>query len=132
MEVITSGKVVDAVRASLSIPGIFEPVNKKNDILVDGGVLNQVPFDCLKGKVVGIDVTSKAKVPEKINAYENLMYSFYTMRKHMDDNKKKPEIYIQLSLSSIGLLDFQKYAQVKKEVSKEVNKFRKDLKKLIN
>ena len=38
------GKLVDAVRASIAIPGIFEPVRTKDWILVDGGILNPLPI----------------------------------------------------------------------------------------
>jgi predicted acylesterase/phospholipase RssA len=39
--------VVDAVRASISIPGILEPVRMGNRWLIDGGVLDPVPVDFL-------------------------------------------------------------------------------------
>lgn len=38
------GRLVDAVRASIAIPGIFEPVRMKDWILVDGGILNPLPI----------------------------------------------------------------------------------------
>ncbi len=41
---ITSGPVVDAVLASAAIPGIFPPVSIDGDLLVDGGVVNNVPI----------------------------------------------------------------------------------------
>lgn len=37
------GNVADAVRASISIPGVFEPFRKDGMVLVDGGVLDRVP-----------------------------------------------------------------------------------------
>ncbi|MFC2064487.1 patatin-like phospholipase family protein [Chloroflexota bacterium] len=41
--VIDSGSVVDAVQATIALPGIFPPVQISGQILVDGGVLNPVP-----------------------------------------------------------------------------------------
>jgi NTE family protein len=41
--VIDSGKVVDAVLATIALPGIFPPFHYEDKILVDGGVLNPVP-----------------------------------------------------------------------------------------
>jgi len=41
--VITSGCVLDAVRASFSVPGIFTPVSVEGGYLVDGGLVNMVP-----------------------------------------------------------------------------------------
>lgn len=43
--VFQSGKIVDAVRASISIPGIFTPFRQEDVYLVDGGVVNPVPVN---------------------------------------------------------------------------------------
>ncbi len=40
---IRSGDVIDAVRASISIPGMFTPVKREGMLLVDGGLTNPVP-----------------------------------------------------------------------------------------
>ena len=40
-----------AVRASLSLPGIFPPVFADGDLLVDGATLNNVPADVMRGQV---------------------------------------------------------------------------------
>lgn len=45
--IFNHGKLIDGVRASLSIPGIFQPVKKGKMILVDGGVLCRLPIDAL-------------------------------------------------------------------------------------
>ncbi|WP_114325755.1 patatin-like phospholipase family protein [Candidatus Colwellia aromaticivorans] len=41
---LTSGRLFDAVRASISLPLFFTPVNYKGSHLIDGGVLNPVPI----------------------------------------------------------------------------------------
>jgi NTE family protein len=48
-EVVTldQGSVVQAVRASISIPGVFEPVKIRGRHLIDGGVLDPVPVNTL-------------------------------------------------------------------------------------
>jgi NTE family protein len=40
---IRQGDVIEAVRASISVPGIFTPVRRNGRILVDGGLVNPVP-----------------------------------------------------------------------------------------
>jgi len=58
--VLTSGSVVDAVRASISIPGILMPVTLSGRYLVDGGLVNEVPVktcrDLGAGYVIGVNV----------------------------------------------------------------------------
>ena len=41
--VLRKGNIVEAIRASISLPGIFKPVRKDNYLLVDGGLVNPVP-----------------------------------------------------------------------------------------
>lgn len=58
--VLQGGLVIDAVRATISIPGVFEPVELGDYRLVDGGVLNNVPVDVAVGmgatRTVAVDV----------------------------------------------------------------------------
>ncbi len=58
--VLNEGKVVDAVRATISIPGVFVPVMLGPYKLVDGGVLNNVPVDVVRAmgadRVIAVDV----------------------------------------------------------------------------
>lgn len=82
--VIDSGPVAPAVRASCSIPGIFEPVEIDGRVLVDGGVLNDVPIDvCLDmgaDYVVAVDLNSDVvqnRAPD--NIFNVLMFSFAVM-----------------------------------------------------
>ncbi len=46
--VIQEGKVARGVRASISIPGIFLPVERGGRILVDGGLVNPVPVSTVR------------------------------------------------------------------------------------
>jgi len=45
--VLEQGKLIDAIRASISIPGIFRPVKIKGRTLIDGGLASPVPIDVL-------------------------------------------------------------------------------------
>lgn len=58
--VIQGGLVIDAVRATISVPGVFTPVELGDYRLVDGGVLNNVPVDVARtlgdAPVLAVDV----------------------------------------------------------------------------
>ncbi|HNX45024.1 MAG TPA: patatin-like phospholipase family protein, partial [Bacteroidales bacterium] len=43
--VFSSGRLMEAIRASISIPTVFLPVKKDDALLVDGGVMNPLPID---------------------------------------------------------------------------------------
>jgi NTE family protein len=66
--VLDSGSLVDAVRASVSIPGLIAPYPYKGRGLVDGGVVNPLPFDVARerfgGPVVAVAVHASA-IPEQ-------------------------------------------------------------------
>ncbi|MCD6577559.1 MAG: patatin-like phospholipase family protein [Anaerolineaceae bacterium] len=51
---ITKGSIADALRATISIPGVFIPVEKDGMRLVDGGLLNNLPIDVVRD--MGADV----------------------------------------------------------------------------
>ncbi len=63
--VLREGSLVDAVRASISLPGLLAPHRVGERWLVDGGVLNPVPFDVARelfgGPVVAVAVHSGAR-----------------------------------------------------------------------
>ncbi|MFH1213401.1 MAG: patatin-like phospholipase family protein [Candidatus Neomarinimicrobiota bacterium] len=46
--VINKGSVIEAVRASISIPVVFTPVQHGESFLVDGGLVNAVPIDIVR------------------------------------------------------------------------------------
>jgi NTE family protein len=57
--VIGEGSLAEALRATMSIPGIFAPVEQSGRLLVDGGILNNVPTDIVKKMGANIIVAVK-------------------------------------------------------------------------
>ena len=62
IEVLTEGLAAEAFLASSRVPGMFPPVVRGDDLLVDGGLMSNVPADVMKpfcgGPVIAVDVTS--------------------------------------------------------------------------
>lgn len=60
--IIREGDLFQALRASISIPGIFTPVKNDHSIMVDGGVLNPLPLNLVKKQkdaiVVAVNINS--------------------------------------------------------------------------
>ena len=52
--VLETGDVMDAVRASISVPGMFTPVRRNGRVLVDGGLVNPVPVNV--ARAMGADI----------------------------------------------------------------------------
>lgn len=60
--VFDRGDVAKAVRASISVPGVFIPIENKGEVLVDGGVADIIPIDALKNAkadiIIAVNVDS--------------------------------------------------------------------------
>ena len=75
---LRDGSLIEAVRASISIPGIFTPVAIKGRYLVDGGLINAVPVSVCREMgadyVIGVNVVPE---PSKVlcNPNKNQQYS---------------------------------------------------------
>lgn len=71
--VLDNGRLSTAVRASMSIPGLMEPVEWEDKLLVDGGIANNMPVSVLQemglDRLIVVDVGSPLRAAENI---ENL------------------------------------------------------------
>ena len=58
--ILETGDVIDAVRASISVPGMFTPIRLNEQVLVDGGLVNPVPVNVVRAMgadiVIAVDV----------------------------------------------------------------------------
>ncbi len=59
--VLGSGDLASAIRASMSIPALFPPVEIDDRLLVDGGVVNNLPIDV--ARAMGADVVIVSEIP---------------------------------------------------------------------
>ncbi|MDX8338738.1 patatin-like phospholipase family protein [Draconibacterium sp. IB214405] len=114
--VFTSGSLFDAIRASISIPTVFTPVEKNEQILVDGGVMNNLPISNVfrrnKDMLVAVHVNAAIPIPlqfvqkedvvEKESAYRKWMNEFYDFL-HIHHPKEKKERLGFLSLMEQSL-----------------------------
>jgi len=61
--VITKGKVVDALLATIALPGIFPPMTRGEYLLVDGGVLDPVPVAVVRNLSNNLPVVAVVLTP---------------------------------------------------------------------
>ncbi|MFY9174763.1 MAG: patatin-like phospholipase family protein [Peptococcia bacterium] len=115
--VFTDGDVAQAVRASISIPGIFTPVQIEDRLLVDGAVIDPLPLAELKKMgadfTIGVDVKVWPSTRQKVNSiYEVILQSIEILesevgRKYLD----QADFLICPDMSNVGTLDFHKAAE---------------------
>ena len=58
--ILNEGRVTDAIRATIALPGLFKPVERDGQVLVDGGLLDNLPADVTRQMgadvVIAVDV----------------------------------------------------------------------------
>lgn len=83
--VLTEGSVSKAVQASTCIPGIFKPVEYKKSLLVDGGIVENVPVHSVKELgaefTIGVDLNAKHAYQKPDNILDVIINSFHFILK---------------------------------------------------
>ncbi len=135
------GPVWKAIRASLALPGVFEPVVDGTELLVDGGVLNNLPGDVMRslggGWVIAVDVSldrdlemREGALPSPWKVLRNWMNPFgkpfglpnivdLMMRTTLlasvqktESVKKLVDLYIQPPVGRFGLMQFDSFDDI--------------------
>jgi NTE family protein len=75
---LRQGRVADAVRATIALPGIFMPVERDGQLLVDGGVLNNLPANVVRQ--MGADVVIAVDVAMSIGMISSITESLRQRR----------------------------------------------------
>lgn len=98
--VIEDGSLFMAMRASMAIPGVFSPVEYKNTLLVDGGVLNNFPTDVAREMgvdiIIGSDVGGGLLKKEELDNIVSLLFqtSMLNSKIKNPENRKLCDILI--------------------------------------
>jgi len=133
--VFETGDLLPAIQASMAVPGVFAPVSIAGRVLVDGGVVNLVPYDHLLGRVditIAVDVsgTRAHKAKEVPNAIESVLGAFDIMQTAAVAEKmkyRKPDIYVRPEISGVRILEFNKTEEVFLQAAPAVEVFKKKL-----
>ncbi|MCF0164227.1 MAG: patatin-like phospholipase family protein [Bacteroidales bacterium] len=113
--VFRKGNLPLAIRSSMSIPGLFAPVYMDGMVLVDGGMLNNIPIDVCKemgadiiiAVMVGAELKSK---PEKLQSAFGILGRLLGVitSKNATKNIEMSDIFIKPDLGGAGTLSFDK------------------------
>ncbi|MEW6516031.1 MAG: patatin-like phospholipase family protein [candidate division FCPU426 bacterium] len=139
--ILDHGSLTEAVRASISIPGIFEAVVTGGRVLIDGGVVNSLPYEILRGDcdlLIAINVlgeiapgtgrVAKPTLPEAILNTFQIMEIAGLARKL---ERSRPDIYLSPKLLNIQILDFHKVRPILASVTDDAARFREQMGKFL-
>lgn len=109
--VLDSGSIAKAVRASSAIPGVFQPLQYQGKLLVDGGVVDNIPISVARDKgadiVIAVDIGENVTNFNLSNLFDVILQSVNIM---FNDNvafrKKDADVLITPAVGNVGMLDF--------------------------
>mgnify|MGYP001069236428 CR=1 FL=1 len=116
--VLREGSISEAVRASISIPGIFHPVKQEGMVLVDGAVTNRLPVEVARregaGVIIAVDVTfCEGKQVRIQNTLDVILTSLDILqRPQFEMASKKADVLIQPRVGQYSSRDFEKSAEI--------------------
>ncbi len=135
----SKGNLVDAVRASYSLPALFTPHKIKDKLFMDGGMVNPLPYDIIQNEcdyVIAVDVSSKKGINsnETPNALDSLFASFQIMQNSILKEKlksSKPDFLLEIDIPDVRLFEFNKVKTIWENADKQKKILKRELKKLI-
>ena len=119
--VLKDGPLAPAVAASMALPAIFQPVTIDGRQLMDGGLVNPLPFDLIAGRAditVAIDVSGAARDPDGASgprAMEAVFAATQILQRSIVREKLKsmrPDIYIDVDVYAFHALEFHRLKDV--------------------
>jgi NTE family protein len=111
--VMDKGSVAKAVHASSAIPGVFEPVSHNGKVLVDGGVVDNLPGDVAREKgadiVIAVDISEEVGNTNIKNLMDVLLQTTNIMcAESMTHLRGNADVVITPRVGGVGMLDFSK------------------------
>ncbi|NDV66857.1 patatin-like phospholipase family protein [Bacteroides sp. 224] len=110
--VFHSGRLSEAMRASMAIPAAFTPVRLDSMVLVDGGLLNNFPVDVARAMgaevVIGVDVQSGPEAKDKISGLVDMINKLTDMtgQEKYNRNLKDTDLYIKVDVKGYTAASF--------------------------
>jgi NTE family protein len=119
--VLRRGSLADALRASMSVPGVFAPVRIDDRLLVDGGMANNLPVSVVREMgadiVIAVDISTPLLAEDQITSVLSIteqLTNFLTRRstERQIASLRPQDVLILPELGDFSSADFEQAAQV--------------------
>lgn len=107
-----SGRLPQAMRSSMSIPGAFSPIRLGDKVLVDGGLKNNYPADIAKEMgaeiIIGVTVQGAPKVAEDMGGTMSIISQIVDVncKNKVEDNLAITDLHMQVNTKGYGSASF--------------------------
>jgi len=117
--VLKEGSILEAVRASCSIPELFAPLRVGKDLLVDGGIADNLPVGVVgemgADLVVAVDCSPEVEPSEPKNLFQVAhRLAFLLGRAKIEQSRRGADVLIS---PEVGHVDSMDYAQARELIS---------------
>jgi len=135
--VLEQGSLAQAIAASGAFPSLFQPVTINNQILIDGGVVNNYPIDELKAKgmdiIIGVDVQGDLSTRENLRSAPEILLQINNYRtiKDMKEKSTRTDIYIKPDIKEFTVVSFDDGEQIIKRGETAALKKINELKRIV-
>ena len=138
--VMSHGSLRTAIAASIALPAVFAPVISEGRVLMDGGLVNPLPFDLIKGEadiIVAVDVSGASIGPGKRlqpSAFNALISSSQILQRTIVREKLKaqqPDVYIDIEVDEFSVLDFHRFDRILSKAEPAKAKLRRQLQRVL-
>ena len=112
MIILDQGDLALAMRASMSIPGVFTPTEIDGRLLGDGGLVRNLPVDVVRAMgadvVIAVDITEPFLKKEELDSLIDIAYQTVSMlsRLNVREMREQAEIVIAPDVAGIPSMDF--------------------------
>jgi NTE family protein len=136
--IINQGKLVSAIRASISMIGIFPFVRDEKELLVDGGVTQSVPISPLQQLgaqvIIASSLISKLKEPPPLHtAFQVMLRADEVARHRLSMNYLKgADVVITPEVDEIHWADFSSYKETIEKGERATEKVIREIKEKIS
>jgi NTE family protein len=115
--VLKEGSVIEAVKASTCIPGVFIPIEKDNRMLIDGGLMENVPVLALEELgaeyIIGVDLNANYLFSKPGNLVELLINTVHLGLHHITEMQiEKADLMIQPDLSEFNYVQMDQLPEL--------------------
>ena len=119
--IFSSGHLPQAIRASMSIPAVFAPVEVDGRLLVDGGMVDNIPMDVARDmgvdRLIVVDIGTPLQPREQLLTVVDVLNQSITMMTRRNSEAqlstlRQDDLLIQPMLAAFGATDFDRAEQL--------------------
>ena len=120
-ELLESGFLPEAIRASGAFPSLLDPVEIDGKLLTDGAVANNFPVEEMMAKgvdiIIGVDVQDELSLKEELNSAPKILMQIvsFQMYNNLDVKRKVVDAYLHPDIEDYSVVSFDEVEEIIKK-----------------